>query len=187
MTGEKTEKVLEAARQVFLRYGYKRTTMGDIAEAAKMSRPAVYLVFPSKEEIFGAVMARYCMEKLELIRRGLGDHPAAQDRLGFVLELWCVQPFEMTLASPDARDLLESGYEVANEIVTAAFAEFERVVAGILEPLVAGQTRVALPSSEIARLLIEAIVGFKQSATDVADLRQMIAGLLTITCASLSR
>jgi len=45
----KREKVLEAALGVFLRYGYKRVTMNDIAEAARISRPALYLVFDSKD------------------------------------------------------------------------------------------------------------------------------------------
>ena len=41
----KRDKVLAAARGIFLRYGFKRVTMNDIAEAASISRPALYLVF----------------------------------------------------------------------------------------------------------------------------------------------
>ena len=58
MSEHKREAVLAAARQVFMRYGYRRVTMGDIADAAKMSRPALYLVIPSKEEIFTAVVSQ---------------------------------------------------------------------------------------------------------------------------------
>ena len=36
----KRDKVLTAALDIFLRYGYKRVTMNDIAEAASISRPA---------------------------------------------------------------------------------------------------------------------------------------------------
>ena len=52
MASDKKSRILAAARDVFIRYGYKRVTMGDIAKAAGMSRPALYLVFQCKPEIF---------------------------------------------------------------------------------------------------------------------------------------
>ena len=44
--------VFEAAHEVFAQYGYKRTTMNDIAQAADISRPALYLIFDNKENLF---------------------------------------------------------------------------------------------------------------------------------------
>ena len=41
---------------MFFRYGYARTTMADLASAAGLSRPALYLVFPGKAEVFQAVV-----------------------------------------------------------------------------------------------------------------------------------
>ena len=52
MGQEKDDQIIEAATSVFLRYGFRRTTMGDIAEAAGVSRPALYLRFCNKEHIF---------------------------------------------------------------------------------------------------------------------------------------
>ena len=60
----KRDKVLAAARGIFLRYGFKRVTMNDIAEAASISRPALYLVFESKEEIFKSVYEHFVKETL---------------------------------------------------------------------------------------------------------------------------
>ncbi|MDD9889096.1 MAG: helix-turn-helix domain containing protein, partial [Gammaproteobacteria bacterium] len=48
----KKDAVFEAAAEVFARYGYRRTTMNDIAEAAGISRPALYLIFENKENLF---------------------------------------------------------------------------------------------------------------------------------------
>lgn len=185
MQNEKVEKVLAAGRLVFLRYGYKRTTMNDIAEAAKMSRPAVYLVFPSKEEVFAAVLKRAMGEMLEEIRVGLPQFGNVPEKMTFAFETWCVRPYEMTLASPDAKDLLESGYVYANEVVTEAFVEFEAIVAGVLEPAVRAQANVALSASQITHILVSAVPGFKQSVKDGVELRQQIAGLFAMTYASL--
>jgi len=48
--------VLEACAPVFGAHGYSRTTMGDLARAAGMSRPALYLVFPRKEQLFSSLL-----------------------------------------------------------------------------------------------------------------------------------
>ena len=45
MSEAKKSKILTAARSVFLRYGYRRVNMNDIAEAAGLSRPALYILF----------------------------------------------------------------------------------------------------------------------------------------------
>jgi AcrR family transcriptional regulator len=37
----KEERVIAGATEVFLRYGFARTTMGDIAERVGISRPAL--------------------------------------------------------------------------------------------------------------------------------------------------
>ncbi|HLI52747.1 MAG TPA: TetR family transcriptional regulator [Acidimicrobiales bacterium] len=50
-------EILRAAKSVFAKQGYHSTTMADVAKAAKLSYGAVYWYFPSKEELFHAVMA----------------------------------------------------------------------------------------------------------------------------------
>ena len=52
MSDEKKSRILNAGKGLFLRCDYKRVNMNDIAEAAGISRPALYLVFKNKEEIF---------------------------------------------------------------------------------------------------------------------------------------
>ena len=48
--------ILEAAKGVFSRRGFEKTTMADIAQAAEMAAGTLYLYFPGKEELFYAVM-----------------------------------------------------------------------------------------------------------------------------------
>jgi AcrR family transcriptional regulator len=67
--------------------------MGDIAEAARRSRPALYLVFSSNEEILTAVMARLFTAVLDDIRQGLARFATAKEKLTFAFDVWCVRPF----------------------------------------------------------------------------------------------
>ena len=46
------EAFFMAATSAFVKSGYRRTTMNDVAEAADMSRPALYQVFKNKEDVF---------------------------------------------------------------------------------------------------------------------------------------
>lgn len=48
-------KIVESALIVFSKYGYDKTRMDDIAEAAKVSKGTLYLYFRSKEELFYAI------------------------------------------------------------------------------------------------------------------------------------
>ena len=185
MTQSKEEKVLTVAREVFVRYGFKRTTMSDLAEAAQMSRPALYLIFSSKEEVFRSLVTQVFNELLYEVRAGLSEREDVTDKLLFAFEVWCVGPFEMTQVSPDARDILESGYEFATEIITQAFSDFENILSDVLRPIVNSQAEKLLSSEQLAHILTTAVVGFKESATSVTQLRQMIQGLITVVLAGL--
>ncbi len=185
MKQSKEEKVLTAARDVFLRYGFKRVTMGDLADAAQMSRPALYLIFSSKEEVFRAVITQVFNELLREVHQGLNKYDDVAEMLTFAFEVWCVGPFEIIQASPDAKDLLESGYEFAVEITLHAYSDFESILSDVLRPIVNAQLEPPLSSEQLAHILTTAVQGFKESASSVVQLRQMIKGLITVVLAGL--
>ena len=185
MPAQKEQRVIEAAKLVFLRYGYKRVTMADIAEAAGMSRPALYLVFPSKEETLIAVTAQVFATMLEETREGLGRFPGVKDKLKFAFETWTVRGYELVRASPDAKDLVESSYEFATEATNKAAADFVAVLSDVLEPLVQRQARLDLSSVEIAQLLVSAMPGFKIAAKNTEQLRKSINAVIDLVLAGL--
>ncbi len=47
-----TDKVLRAAKELFILHGYERVSMDDIAKAANKSRSSIYNHFKNKKEIF---------------------------------------------------------------------------------------------------------------------------------------
>lgn len=185
MTQNKEEKVLTAARDVFMRYGFKRTTMSDLADAAKISRPALYLIFSSKEDVFQALVTQLFNELLGEVREGVSKNEGVVNKLTAAFEVWCVLPFEMIQVSPDAKDILESGYEFANEITVRAFADFEHILSDVLRPIVSAQAEPPLSAEQLAHILTTAAQGFKESASSAIQLRQMIKGLITVVLAGL--
>lgn len=185
MGQDKKARVLEAAESVFLRFGYRRTTMGDLAAAAGLSRPALYLVFCNKEEVFEAVLRSFTARTLEEIRQGLDARPTPLEKLRFAFELWAVRPFGFFEASPELREPLHGGLAFAKGAIDQAVADFEALLVDILGPLGAAAPVKALSPDQIARVLTRAVHGFKESAKDPEELRAMIEGLLAMVLASL--
>lgn len=69
VTVSKTESALiEAARVLFTRKGYLRTTMTDIAREAKKGRRTLYMHFPSKEVLLRRVIETELNRILEALR-----------------------------------------------------------------------------------------------------------------------
>jgi TetR/AcrR family acrAB operon transcriptional repressor len=54
-------RILDAAEMLFERQGVSRTTLNDIAEAAEVTRGAIYWHFKDKGEVFEAMMERASM------------------------------------------------------------------------------------------------------------------------------
>jgi AcrR family transcriptional regulator len=53
---EYRKKIIITAGQIFSRYGFRKTTMDEIAKALKMGKSSIYYYYPGKEEIFEAVV-----------------------------------------------------------------------------------------------------------------------------------
>ena len=55
LAGAVEERILGAARKVFLERGFEGASIEEIAEAARSGKPTIYARFPSKEALFAAV------------------------------------------------------------------------------------------------------------------------------------
>ncbi len=53
---EYRRRIIISAGQIFSRYGFRKTTMDELARALKMGKSSIYYYFKSKEEIFEAVV-----------------------------------------------------------------------------------------------------------------------------------
>ena len=185
MRDAKKAKVIEAAQSVFFRYGYRRVTMGDLAEAAGISRPALYLLYCNKEHVFEAVLRAFTTRSLEEVREGLPAHPTPEAKLRYAFEVWAVRPFGLLMATPDAKELVDCGFEFAKDAIEQSLAAFETELTIVLTPLCAETPSQTLTPDQIARILTRAVHGFKESATSPEDLRAMIDGLLRMVLGSL--
>ena len=64
---QKKKFIMERAREVFCKKGYKNVTMKDIVEACEISRGGLYLYFSSTKEIFDALLEEDAANKKDLL------------------------------------------------------------------------------------------------------------------------
>ena len=55
---EVKSSIVTVARQIFSRFGFKKTTMDEIALASRKGKSSIYYYFESKEDIFQAVVEK---------------------------------------------------------------------------------------------------------------------------------
>lgn len=69
MVNMETDKVKntikKAARELFRRYGYKKTSVNDIAKKAKLAKATIYKYFESKETVLHAILMDYIRESVD--------------------------------------------------------------------------------------------------------------------------
>ena len=59
------ENILKIAQEIFSKYGYKKTTLDDIANAVRKGKSSLYYYFDSKEDLFQAVI----MKEVTILKR----------------------------------------------------------------------------------------------------------------------
>ena len=65
----KEKQIIEAARKLFNKYGFKKVTMDEIAREANVTKRTVYSYFSSKEELFKCIIN----EELENMKKIVED------------------------------------------------------------------------------------------------------------------
>ncbi len=80
-------RIKEAAKKLFIRFGFAKTNMEEIAKSAQMSKPALYYYYENKAALFREILqeeATLLLEKIDRQIRKLDD-PVARFELFFQL------------------------------------------------------------------------------------------------------
>lgn len=82
MRGERTrKKLIEVARQLFIKSGVESTTMNDIAVAAGKVRRTLYTHFKSKEDVYWAVVESEIMQLIDRLKSIVNQDLPPEEKL----------------------------------------------------------------------------------------------------------
>ena len=107
--GPKT-RILDATMLVFRRQGFRRSSIEQVAEAAGLTRQALYHHFESKEALFRAVIERVHESAIVAEAAAIGEAEKAGHGLGDILAAGMTARMQTMIASFDGSPHIEELY-----------------------------------------------------------------------------
>jgi TetR/AcrR family transcriptional regulator, fatty acid metabolism regulator protein len=92
-TTETQQKILDAAIDVFAQKGFHDTRVDEIVDVSKTSKGAVYFYFPSKQDIFLAIVDKFANLLEERLKPAIAQEASGVERVSMALQV-CLKTFE---------------------------------------------------------------------------------------------
>lgn len=166
----KRARILDGALKVFTAYGFTRTTMDDIARAAELSRPSLYLVFRNKTDIYREIARCLLAEIVERAERALGGEGALLERMDRMIKSAFYELLVGIEESPHGPELMD----IRNRLAADLFQDWRHRMRALLETAIDAEvreTRVDLAARElsacaVAETFLDALEGMKPRIAD---------------------
>ncbi len=148
-------QLLDAALEVFVTNGYHSAAMDEIAERAGVSKPVLYQHFPSKLELYIALLDTSCDDLLHGIREALDSAPANKERVAATMAAF----YDYVAGAKAAFRLVFESDLTNDPHVRKRVDRVTNESAALVAEVIAEDT--ALPA-EAAQLLAVSLVGMAQ-------------------------
>lgn len=180
----KQQAILASAFEAFRQYGFKRTSMEDIAKGAGISRAAVYLHYRNKEDIYRSLAQSLYDMAEQAVARVLTQDLPLDETLRQAFQAQAGPMFEALLASPHGQELLDAKHTLSKQIVVNGDARLVALYANWLRD---GQTqgRLSLEGlgdapEDVAKTIYDALHGVKTSWVEARTFRASINRLAAL-------
>lgn len=163
---QKRNLIVESAREVFFRCGYKGVTMKDIVEACGISRGGLYLYFSNTKELFEAVLE----QEEQTLSVVLESSAAKEASPGEILLMYLEEQKKEILKKKGNLTVATYEYLFENKLSNAdtpikkRFDENVKVLEKLIENGVAEEWMICESPSDAAKNIVYAIEGMKVTA-----------------------
>ena len=177
--------VLETALTVFLRHGFRKTSMEDIAQAAGISRQGIYLHFKDKDAIFRASILKSLEDGLQATTRILDDDRLAlEEKLLRALDEWFGR--YVGLIDPEASDLKEQCGRVLGDGVGDCRSAFQEKLEKVIQARSARKTKGAEKrAATIADMLCTCGENWKHGLSSRQEFAEKMRDAIRLCCRDL--
>lgn len=192
-TSDKRESIIRAAHAQFRLYGYRKTSMEDIAGELGISRASLYSYFKNKEEIFRSVsiwLHERAMADAEQCLIGSWDRKNVLSKIVQALLARHLSFHEEQFHSVHAEELQDEYSRLCGDVVVESNAKFQRLLTDGLDAAAEGNLiRVDqddVTTAEIAEVLNLATAGLKRRANKPGVFEARVTRMVNIFVAGLS-
>lgn len=131
-SSDRRSAILSAAMQTIGAYGYRRTSMEQIAHACGLSRPALYQMFAGKAALYRALVEDMTSQALIEAEEALSGGEALEERFSNMLLACVVRPMRLLAALPHGAELLSIKQDVAGDLLSQWDDDIVDRIAGTL-------------------------------------------------------
>lgn len=183
---EKNATIINAAATMFARYGYTKTTMGDIAAEAGVARQTVYNAFPGKEEILRAVVSHAGAETYRAVIAAWAQVQTVAEKLAVFHDLVPLKWFEAIRAAPDWVALMDGLRQAGSAEMTALNQQWRAELTAIFAAHAPLAATAPASHEEIADFFYTASLNAKHGVDDITELRSRLRTIKAATLALLA-
>ncbi|MDA2946029.1 MAG: helix-turn-helix domain containing protein [Actinomycetota bacterium] len=167
-----------AAIAQFSAHGFAATSMADIADAAGMSRPALYQYFRNKRDIFASAFVALFEDHVDRALQALQSDGTTESRLEGFLQRFEGDLWELMAASEHSEEIMSAKTADTTEEIQRVIARLRRGVVAFLAEAHPGRSKAALDRrAEWAEILEFSPKGFKFDTPSVSDFRRRLTAL----------
>lgn len=174
--------LLESAITIFSRFGYRKTSMEEIARAAGFSRQGVYFYYATKEDLFRGTILYVYESRLRNAETLLTDRSRPiEERLTLALDAWYGQYIGKVQA--EASDLIESSSLHAADVVAPFNQRLDALMIKVLtaeKELVRAYRIRKLQPSHLAKVLHSAALGLKETSLNHKDFLEGVRAIVAV-------
>ncbi len=184
----KRHHILDAAIEAFSRFGFRKTSMQDIGDAAGMSRAALYLYFKNKDDLFRALMERHHATAIAKAEAGFAQATSFEPRLCAGLKAFILSAMAPLQSSPYGQELFEANNSLAGDLNVATAARLRQLTEAVIVDAIAAHEvtlgRVALSASLLTELVLCAVDGIKKGSEGLDQMDQRIEALARVVASA---
>jgi AcrR family transcriptional regulator len=184
VTDARQKSLLAASLTVFLRYGFRKTSMEEVARAAHISRQGLYLHFKTKEDLFRATVSHFLDGTLQAASSQLSDHDLPlKERLLRAFD--AIMGRFVGMFGGDAEDLAEASSALVGSLITEHEQSFIEQLAKTLrsEGVLSAYKPAGLTAKQLAETLYATARGLKYSARSQAEFGERMTIAIRMLCA----
>jgi AcrR family transcriptional regulator len=188
---DKRAVILGAALKLFGQYGFRRTSIDDIAREAGIAKGTVYLYVETKEALFRALAQSLIDRMMDSARQAASADGTLTERLLAVLDAKFGFFYDLLRGSPHVAELLDSKGRICADLFAESDAAYTRILTKVVADAVRrgdiAPKQVDLSAGEVADLLMSGAHGI--ATPDVPDgalLRKKLAALVRVVVAGIA-
>jgi AcrR family transcriptional regulator len=119
-TPDSKEDIMNAAKELFIKFGLKKTTIDEIASVTKKSKTTIYQYFKNKEEILGQILVNEGRNLINSIIKEINKETNSVSELKTYIKMTLTESKKkillFSLIKGELKETLFNNYKLKNEL-----------------------------------------------------------------------